>query len=52
MQPYYAAQGFSCGDYPVAEEDYQSAISLPLFPSMSLEDQSEVVAALELLLLK
>jgi UDP-4-amino-4,6-dideoxy-N-acetyl-beta-L-altrosamine transaminase len=52
MQPYYAAQGFSCGDYPVAEEYYQSAISLPLFPSMSLEDQSEVVAALELLLLK
>ncbi len=50
MQPYYAGQGFSLGDYPVAEGYYQSAISLPLFPSMSLEDQSEVVAALELLL--
>ena len=50
MQPYYAGQGFSLGDYPVAEGYYQSAISLPLFPSMSLEDQSDVVAALELLL--
>ena len=50
MHPYYTEQGFSLGDYPVAEEYYQSAISLPLFPSMSLEDQSEVVTALKLLL--
>ncbi|MDC3247604.1 UDP-4-amino-4,6-dideoxy-N-acetyl-beta-L-altrosamine transaminase [Gammaproteobacteria bacterium] len=50
MHPYYAGKGFGIGDYPVAEGYYQSAISLPLFFSMSLKDQSEVVAALELLL--
>ena len=50
MQPYYARQGFSIGDYPAAEKYYQEAISLPLYPSMSHEDQSEVVTALELLL--
>jgi UDP-4-amino-4,6-dideoxy-N-acetyl-beta-L-altrosamine transaminase len=50
MQPYYARQGFSIGDYPVAEEYYQEAISLPLYSSMRLEDQSEIVAAIESLL--
>lgn len=50
IHPYYTGKGFGIGDYPVAEGYYQSAISLPLFFSMSLKDQSEVVAALELLL--
>jgi len=50
LHPYYASQGFSIGDYPIAEEYYQSAISLPLFTLMSLEDQTEVISALELLL--
>lgn len=50
IHPYYTSKGFGIGDYPVAEGYYQSAISLPLFFSMSLKDQSEVVAALELLL--
>lgn len=45
--PYYASMGFSCGDFPEAMKYYSEAISLPLFQSMSFEQQDEVVAALQ-----
>lgn len=46
LQPFYAARGFAPGNFPEAEAYYRSAITLPLFPTMSLEDQDRVVAAL------
>lgn len=46
LQPYYARMGFRSGDFPLAERYYAEAISLPLFPAMSDEDQDRVVAAL------
>ena len=45
--PYYAEMGFSSEDFPEAMKYYSEAISLPLFQSMSYEQQDEVVAALQ-----
>ncbi|HEX7129060.1 MAG TPA: UDP-4-amino-4,6-dideoxy-N-acetyl-beta-L-altrosamine transaminase [Rhodanobacteraceae bacterium] len=47
-QPYYRRLGFRPGDYPEAEQYYAEAISLPLFPTMSEEQQDDVVAALRM----
>ena len=35
--------GFKPGDFPIAEEIGDAAISLPFFPRMSLEDVDTVV---------
>jgi len=45
-QPYYLEMGFAYGDFPVSESYYYNAISLPLFPQMSFDDQDKVVATL------
>lgn len=45
-QPYYAAMGFAAGDFPEAEAYYREAISLPMFPTLTFEQQDRVVAAL------
>jgi len=44
-QPYYQRMGFKQGDYPQAESYYAEAISLPMFQTMSEEQQDAVVAA-------
>lgn len=49
-QPYYQKMGFSEGMFPEAEKFYKEAISLPLFGSMSLEQQDEIVAKLKMVL--
>jgi UDP-4-amino-4,6-dideoxy-N-acetyl-beta-L-altrosamine transaminase len=46
-QPYYMKLGFKIGDFPNSEEYYESAISLPLFSSMTFEQQDEVISALK-----
>ena len=46
-QPYYAAMGFSPGDFPEALRYYREAISLPMFPIMTDEQQDRVVMALK-----
>jgi len=45
-QPYYQQMGFKLGDFPLAEQYYQNAISLPLFHTMTLTQQDQVIAAL------
>ncbi len=45
-QPYYRSLGHNQGDYPEAEAYYADAISLPLFPAMTEDDQNEVIEAL------
>ena len=45
-QPWYRDLGFKHGDFPVAEEYYASALSLPMYYGLSNEDQDRVVAAL------
>lgn len=46
-QPYYRGQGHDPADYPGAQAYYQGAISLPLFPALTLSEQQQVVDALE-----
>jgi dTDP-4-amino-4,6-dideoxygalactose transaminase len=46
IQPYYARMGFSRGDFPEAERYYAEAITLPMFPTLTDAQQSEVVERL------
>lgn len=46
-QPHYQRMGFQAGDFPEAERYYAEAISLPMFQTMSEEQQDVVVAALQ-----
>ena len=50
-QPYYQSMGFSEGDYPESENYYKEAISLPMFHSMTIEQQDQVKVVLEKVLL-
>ena len=43
LQPYYARMGFTIGDYPNAESYYSSAISLPIYPNLTDDQQQYVV---------
>lgn len=43
LQPYYRDLGFSTGQFPEAEAYGDQAISLPLFPTLTFEQQDEVV---------
>lgn len=45
-QPYYKAMGFQNGDFPEAEQYYREAISIPMHPSLTEEEQDFVVATL------
>jgi len=45
-QPFYRAKGFAKGDFPVAEKYYDNAISLPMFHSMTFEQQDYIVSSL------
>ena len=47
MQPYYQKLGFRYGDFPNAELYYSRAVSIPLFHSMTSQQQHEVCAGLE-----
>ena len=43
LQPYYRKMGWDRGDFPVAEAYYQRALSLPMFPSLSDDEQNFVI---------
>lgn len=44
-QPYYRELGFGQGHCPNAEAYYSEAISLPMYPTLSGEEQQQVIAA-------
>jgi UDP-4-amino-4,6-dideoxy-N-acetyl-beta-L-altrosamine transaminase len=46
LQPYYRELGFGDGAFPQSELYYSRALSLPMYPAMSEQDQDRVVAAL------
>lgn len=46
-QPYYQTMGFAKGDYPEAERYYSTAISLPMFPNLTEQQQDYVVSSLQ-----
>jgi UDP-4-amino-4,6-dideoxy-N-acetyl-beta-L-altrosamine transaminase len=49
-QPYYKNMGFSKGSFPEAEQYYAEAISLPMYPLLTAEQQQTVVNALTAIL--
>ncbi len=46
LQPFYRRMGFKEGDFPKAEFYYQQAITLPLYPTLTHQQQDQVIAAL------
>ncbi|WP_280040574.1 UDP-4-amino-4,6-dideoxy-N-acetyl-beta-L-altrosamine transaminase [Pseudomonas sp. Hg5Tf] len=46
-QPYYTRMGFKSEDFPLSMDYYQEAISIPMFQTMSEDQQDKVVAALK-----
>ena len=46
LQPYYRKKfGFKNGDFPIAEQYYKQALTLPLFPKMNENDVNDVIEA-------
>jgi len=43
LQPYYKKLGWKKGDFPIAEAYYEKALSLPMFPTLSSEEQNFVI---------
>ncbi|WJG10569.1 UDP-4-amino-4,6-dideoxy-N-acetyl-beta-L-altrosamine transaminase [Aliiglaciecola sp. LCG003] len=46
LQPYYQQLGFKAGEYPQAEAFYKNALTLPLFPGLTADEQDRVIQAL------
>ena len=46
LQPYYVSLGFHEGDFPCSENYYERAISLPIFPGLSLDKQEQILTCL------
>jgi dTDP-4-amino-4,6-dideoxygalactose transaminase len=42
-QPYYRNQGWNKGDFPVAESFYQQCLSIPMYPSLTDDEQDYVI---------
>ena len=47
MQPYYQKLGFKQGDFPQAECYYKQAITLPIFPSLTMADLDTIIRTLK-----
>ena len=46
MHPYYQRLGFKSGDFPASEKFYSEIISIPIFPSLTQEEQDTVIKTL------
>lgn len=46
LQPFYRQFGFKKGDFKEAESYYKRAISLPLFPTLTSQEQQKVITIL------
>ncbi len=47
LQPYYQNLGFRKAMFPIAEDYYDAAISLPMYPKLTQEQQDRVIRVLE-----
>jgi len=43
LMPYYKQFGWAKGDCPIAEAYYETCLSLPLYPSLTDEEQAYVI---------
>jgi dTDP-4-amino-4,6-dideoxygalactose transaminase len=41
--PYYKNMGWKRGDFPIAENYYDHCLSIPMFPTLTLEEQNFVI---------
>lgn len=48
LMPYYQKQGWKLGDKPMAEKYYTRCISLPMYPTLSNDEQSKVISSINL----
>jgi UDP-4-amino-4,6-dideoxy-N-acetyl-beta-L-altrosamine transaminase len=46
-QPYYQTMGFNPKDFPESEKYYSEAISLPMYPNLTNDQQAYVVSAIK-----
>lgn len=44
--PFYQSLGFKVGDFPNSEQFYQNALTIPLYPSLTDEQQNTVINSL------
>lgn len=51
LQPYYQRLGFKVGQFPEAEQFYAEAISIPMYATLSEEQQDKVVGAISQVIL-
>jgi dTDP-4-amino-4,6-dideoxygalactose transaminase len=48
LQPYYQrACGYKAGDFPQAEQQYGSCLSLPIFPGMTEQEIEHVIRVVQ-----
>lgn len=52
IQPYYRQLGFKLGDFPLSEEYYAKAITIPLYYSLSDEQQDYIIDTIKQILSK
>ena len=50
LQPYYKKYGFKIGDFPKSELHAKKAISLPIYPDLTFDEQDGILCNLETLL--
>jgi len=50
LQPYYKKLGFKEGDFPISEDFYSRAMTIPLFPKMQASDQGTIIKLLRRLI--
>ncbi len=43
LNPYYKKMGWKKGDFPVAEDYYSQALSLPMFPTLTDQEQEYII---------
>ena len=45
--PYYKSLGYEKGDFPIAENYYEECLSLPMYPTLTEEEQQYVIKSIE-----
>jgi UDP-4-amino-4,6-dideoxy-N-acetyl-beta-L-altrosamine transaminase len=50
LHPYYRELGFSKGQFPISEAYAQSAISIPMYPTLTEADRNKVVNSIKVIL--